>query len=250
MTLLLSNKSASQRSIRNRDKYSKTARKKRSASASVPALSNRFIKSLFYVATFILIILFPLFGWLYSHNVITSISFEANSTIALSLLFPMLVFSYLLHKGLGFGSIVESLHLNSSAFTIKAIAAGVALFAAIFLLEVGFSAFQTVTHIPIPTNVLALLQGMPFYLLVFSVVIAPIDEEILFRGFLVPRVGIILSALIFSLFHISYLSVSEFVAAFIFGLLAGYVFKKTKSLYATIIGHGLVNLLTILVLFL
>ncbi|MGC8648062.1 MAG: CPBP family intramembrane glutamic endopeptidase [Candidatus Micrarchaeia archaeon] len=194
--------------------------------------------------------MFPILGWMFAHGLLSTVYFEADSTIALSLLFPSLAFSYLFYKGASLSEAVKSLKLDRRALTTRALGAGLLLFFAILLLEFALSAFQTITHIPLPTNVQQLLQGMPFYLIAFSVLVAPIDEEILFRGFLVPRIGIIWSALIFSLFHISYLSISEFAAAFIFGLLAGYVFKKTDSLYATILGHALVNLLTILVLFL
>ncbi|MGC8730310.1 MAG: CPBP family intramembrane glutamic endopeptidase [Candidatus Micrarchaeia archaeon] len=92
---------------------------------------------------------------------------------------------------------------------------------------------------------------MPVYFLIFSFIIAPFTEEILFRGFLVPRLGIILSAIIFAVPHfISYLSISEFVAAFLFGLAAGYAYKKTGSLYVSILAHMLVNFLAILSIFL
>jgi membrane protease YdiL (CAAX protease family) len=181
---------------------------------------------------------------------ITLISFEADSTIALSLLFPSIAFAYLLTKKHSMRDIISGLGLKTSSLRLRAVAIGIALFVSIFLLQVIFSVFQIVTHIPLPTNVSMALQGMPIYLLVFAAIIAPIDEEILFRGFLVPRIGIIPSALIFAAFHISYLSISEFIAAFIFGLLAGYAFKRTKSLYTTIIGHALVNIVTILVLML
>ena len=105
--------------------------------------------------------------------------------------------------------------------------------------------------ISLPTNVRQLLGGLPAYFFAFAVIVAPIDEEILFRGFLVPRIGIILSALIFGILHfLSYASISEFIAAFVFGLIAGYAFKRTRSLYSTIIPHMLVNLLGILALLL
>jgi membrane protease YdiL (CAAX protease family) len=39
------------------------------------------------------------------------------------------------------------------------------------------------------------------------------------------------------------------VAALIFGLVAGYVFRKTESLYPSLVAHVLVNTLTILVTF-
>jgi len=239
--------------VRQRNSYSGLAANGKQQRTTRPrsktAHASR-IRYLFYFATLFLILSFFLQSWLYSIHYISLITLEADSTIALSLLFPMVVFSYLLYKKFGLREAVESLHFNLKALTLRAILVGVVLFAAIFLLEVALSAFQTITHIPLPTNVQSLLEGMPAYLLVFSVVVAPIDEELLFRGFLVPRIGIVWSALIFSLFHISYYSIAEFIAAFIFGLLAGYAFKRTKSLYTTIIGHALVNMLTIIVLFL
>ncbi|MGC8669937.1 MAG: CPBP family intramembrane glutamic endopeptidase [Candidatus Micrarchaeia archaeon] len=170
----------------------------------------------------------------------------ANSTIYLSLLFPSIVFSYLLARKKSLKAIIEGLGLSASKLTFNNIGIGVLLFASILLLSFAMSIFSALSNIPLPTNVQSLLGGMPLYLLIFSFIIAPIDEEILFRGFLVPRIGIVLSALVFALLHFSYLSISETFAAFVFGLLAGYVFKKTGSLYATIIGHMLVNLLTII----
>lgn len=209
-----------------------------------------FALYLSYISTLLLVISLFLFGNLYNSGMITLISFEADSTIALSLLFPSIVFAYLLTKKHSMRDIISGLGLKTSSLRLRAVAIGIALFVSIFLLQAIFSVFQIVTHIPLPTNVSMALQGMPIYLLVFAAIIAPIDEEILFRGFLVPRIGIIPSALIFAAFHISYLSISEFIAAFIFGLLAGYAFKRTKSLYTTIIGHALVNIVTILVLML
>lgn len=202
-----------------------------------------------YFFTIALILSFFALGDLYGSGAMPLTSFEANSTIALSLLFPSVVFTYLLTRGRTLGEIVSGLGLNPSGLSLKAAAIGLALFLAIFLLQLAFSVFQVVTHIPLPTNVSMVLSGMPIYLLVFAAAVAPIDEEILFRGFLVPRIGIIPSALIFAAFHISYISISEFTAAFLFGLIAGYAFKKTRSLYTTIIGHALVNIVTILVLF-
>jgi len=170
----------------------------------------------------------------------------ANSTIYLSLLFPSAVFSYLLMKRKPLHLIISELGLSRSKLTIRNLGIGVALFASILLLSFGLGIFSEITNIQLPTNVQQLLGGMPLYLLLFSFIIAPIDEEILFRGFLVPRIGIIASALFFALLHFSYSSVSEFIAALIFGLLAGYVFKRTGSLYASITGHMLVNMLTII----
>jgi membrane protease YdiL (CAAX protease family) len=194
------------------------------------------------------------FGYLYTINAINMPAAEAYSSIALSLFFPAIVFSYLYYRGNNTKAIIQQLGLSRDKISLKIIAIGVLLFVVILLFEAGLAAFSYATNIQLPTNVQQLLTGTPFYFLVFTFLIAPIDEEILFRGFLVPRLGgifksawagIIVSAIIFAILHLSYLSVSEFAAAFLFGLLAGYAFYKTKSLYPSILAHMFVNFLTI-----
>ena len=114
------------------------------------------------------------------------------------------------------------------------------------------------------TGMAMVLGGEPFYFLMFAVFLSPINEEIFFRGFLIPRLatlfgeflprwssvalGIFFSALIFAVLHAGYMSISEFAAAFVFGIAAGYVFMRYKSLYATILAHFAVNLLAVLAL--
>ena len=168
-----------------------------------------------------------------------------DSTIASSLSFPISVFIYLLMRGMSPRQIVKDLGLGRRMFNRRALYNGIKLFFAILLLEIVVSLITVATGVQLPTNVQALLEGMPIYFLLFSIFIAPINEEIFFRGFLVPRAGIVLSSLIFAAFHIGYGSVSEFAAAVAFGLLAGYVYKKNGSLYATIFAHMAVNALTI-----
>ncbi|MCL5679838.1 MAG: CPBP family intramembrane metalloprotease [Candidatus Marsarchaeota archaeon] len=208
----------------------------------------RYTFYLLFLASIVSIFFAP---YLYTMGIISLNTANADSSIGLSLFFPLVVFSYLMAKGKNLKQIIVDLGLSRSAMNWRALGYGIIVFLAIVLLEFGIGAFETVTHIPLPTNVKALLGGLPAYFFAFAVIVAPIDEEILFRGFLVPRIGIILSALIFGILHfLSYASVSEFIAAFVFGLIAGYVFKRTKSLYATIIPHVLVNVLGILALLL
>ncbi|MGD0729483.1 MAG: type II CAAX endopeptidase family protein [Candidatus Micrarchaeaceae archaeon] len=220
----------------------------------------------YFISVFIIILIFY-YGSLYANNKISKIAFESNGSIAFSLFFPSIVFSYLLWKGLNLKQIIETLNLSKDKFTFKIIIAGIALFLGILALELGFAAFSSITNIQLPTNVSSVLTGTPIYFLAFTFLIAPIDEEIFFRGFLINGFsnffksfskkkvtnnalalwsGVIASAIIFSILHLSYLSISEFLAAFIFGLLAGYVFVKTKSLYPSIMAHMLVNFLAII----
>jgi membrane protease YdiL (CAAX protease family) len=82
----------------------------------------------------------------------------------------------------------------------------------------------------------------------FIVVLAPIYEEIIFRGFLQDSFGkffkknnldVILTALIFSLFHINSLSNAAF--AFTVGIILSNVRKRTKSINTTIWIHSIIN---------
>ncbi len=166
----------------------------------------------------------------------------AGSSISLSLMLPLIALTYLTSRGLPLAGALRSLGLGKGKLSITTIVTiGIGVFLAILGVEIALSLFQAVTNISLPTNVQSLLQGQALYYIVFAALIGPINEEIFFRGFLVPRFGIVLSALLFMMLHSGYASVAELIGAFVFGLLAGYVFKRTGSLYTTIIGHILVN---------
>lgn len=70
-------------------------------------------------------------------------------------------------------------------------------------------------------------------------------EEFFFRAFLVPRIGMIFSTLIFTFFHLGYGSIAETIGVFILGLLLAYWFKKNKSLFQNYFGHLLYDFLAI-----
>lgn len=84
------------------------------------------------------------------------------------------------------------------------------------------------------------------WMLVSAVVLAPILEEMLFRGVVQgsvtkrfgPVVGIIVSALVFGIVHINPIQV---VGAFSIGLVLGYIYHRTKTLWSVIILHFLNN---------
>jgi len=243
------------------DVATRNSRRRRSDSGKAKKSNGsvRYVRYASYIITLLIVFLIFYSQYHYaqmgclSYSVLSTASMPldcrlsvANGTIYLSLLFPSAVFSYMLFRRRSMHEIIGELGLSRSKLTLKSIGIGIILFLSILLLSIILSIFTTVTGIQLPTNVQQLLSGMPLYLLVFSFIVAPIDEEILFRGFFVPRIGIIGSAILFALLHSSYASISEFIAALIFGLLAGYVFKKTRSLYASITGHILVNMLTVL----
>jgi membrane protease YdiL (CAAX protease family) len=86
---------------------------------------------------------------------------------------------------------------------------------------------------------------------VLAVVMAPVFEEIFFRGFLFRGfagawgwgVGAVVSAAIFGLAH---LQLDVFVPLFTLGLLLAWVYKRTGSLWTNISLHALFNALSVL----
>ncbi len=91
-------------------------------------------------------------------------------------------------------------------------------------------------------------------LIIMTVILAPILEEILFRGILMrglinnkmdPKIAIILAALIFGLVHFN---PWQFVGAFLLGLVLGLVYYKTKSLLMPILLHAFNNLVSALLM--
>lgn len=225
-------------------------RKRATRKAAAP---SGHLKRSSYSITILLLLLMVLSSVLYSKGYIGMPGLVAQSSIEFSLFLTSIVFSWMLYNGSAPRQIIGYLGLTKDRLSAKMICIGILLFVAIIIFGVVVSAISTATNVPLPTNVQNVLAAAPLYFLVFTVAIAPINEEIFFRGFLVSKLGrmfgiafgIVLSALIFAVLHLSYLSVSEFVAALFFGLIAGYAFAKTKSLYPSIAGHILVNLVTI-----
>ncbi|MGC8572253.1 MAG: CPBP family intramembrane glutamic endopeptidase [Candidatus Micrarchaeia archaeon] len=207
------------------------------------------LKYLFYFLTFATLLITILSVVLFGYNIISFVDAEIYSSIAFSLFLPSIVIAYLSRR-YSLNQILDELGLSRNHISVKLFIYGIIIFFAILLLEIALSLFSYITGIPLPTHVSELLSGLPLYFILFSVFIAPLDEEIAFRGFLVKRIGIVASAFIFAILHASYDSIAEGVGAFIFGLIAGYAFKKTKSLYPSLIAHILVNLLAVVALFL
>jgi len=108
-----------------------------------------------------------------------------------------------------------------------------------------------------PLLFLALQAQDKVALLIFfttAAILAPVFEEIMFRGFLLPSLtryfpvwgAIVLSSLLFSVAH---LSLSEVLPLTILGLVLGVVYTRSRNLLAPIIVHSLWNTGTLLSLY-
>jgi len=113
------------------------------------------------------------------------------------------------------------------------------------------------TLIPIPElveKIFAMLEDKTIYTGIMVVIIGPLFEEILFRGMILdgflkrysPWKSILWSSFLFGLFHFN---PWQFIPAFILGVIMGYVFWKTRSLWLCIFVHFVNNGLSFLALF-
>lgn len=89
-------------------------------------------------------------------------------------------------------------------------------------------------------------------LIIGIIVLAPICEEIFFRGFMqrayegrTKRYGFVITGLLFGSFHI-FNGISEVMPACILGLAMGYLVYKTDSLSTSMLFHGAVNTCAVL----
>lgn len=93
-----------------------------------------------------------------------------------------------------------------------------------------------------------LMKLFPLLFLIYAVIIAPISEEIFFRGYLINwffsdhlYLGAVVSAVIFGALHISQ-DPAYFLSKAILGLTMGIVYLKTKNIKANIILHLINNI--------
>jgi membrane protease YdiL (CAAX protease family) len=115
------------------------------------------------------------------------------------------------------------------------------------------------TVLPVPTWLVEILQnlfGAPenfWGSLLTLVVVAPLTEELLFRGLILRgflgnypvRKAIVVSALLFGAFH---LNPWQFSGAVVLGAIFAWWFVKTRSLFPCLFGHALNNGLPLILL--
>lgn len=90
------------------------------------------------------------------------------------------------------------------------------------------------------------------YFIVFSVLIAPMAEEILFRGILYPtikqlgypRIALWITAIAFAAIH---RNLPIFVPLMVLSLILTWLYERTDNLLASITAHGIFNGITILI---
>lgn len=157
---------------------------------------------------------------------------------------PLPIFLYLMNK-------LEKQEIHSNKLTIKKFIVYIAI--SLTLMWVGNLIGLTITEIlgdliqsEIANPIVETIDSSSVYTnLLLMVIMAPIFEEIIFRKLLIDRtikygkgVSILLSALIFGLFHGN---LNQFFYAFLIGGFFAYVYIKTGKIIYTILLHLTVN---------
>lgn len=94
-------------------------------------------------------------------------------------------------------------------------------------------------------KVAQIIQRQELIVLLMAVTIGPLGEELLFRGYLQKRIGIIPQAVLFSALHYGYGSISQLTATFLVALAFGLRYRQTQNIYSLAIAHALYNLFSI-----
>lgn len=124
----------------------------------------------------------------------------------------------------------------------------VALIVIAFRIIYDNSLYYWVSKVPMPDFIMEAFEAMsiePITMIFSLVIIAPIYEEVVFRGILLkgmasrmnPKLALVVSALFFAILH---MNIPQGINAFLLGLIIGAIYLDTGSIYLSILAH-LVN---------
>jgi membrane protease YdiL (CAAX protease family) len=147
----------------------------------------------------------------------------------------------------------EALGLRKGRWPISAsfligVGAAIIYYASVREGILGFGWLYTAAKIYYADWILLLFSFLDFW----SVILAPISEEILFRGFLYGYLrkrlgiywGLTLQGLLFDFMHFWFLQSNTLFLCldnFLKGLMLGILYEKTKSVYPSIVCHSAIN---------
>jgi len=100
------------------------------------------------------------------------------------------------------------------------------------------------------------LMNKSIWLAIFGAITAGITEELIFRGFILPRLqiafnsaaaAIMLSSLMFSSLHYTYHSLRELIATFLIGLMFAIHYQKYRNIKIIVIAHFIIDMIAFLI---
>jgi membrane protease YdiL (CAAX protease family) len=95
---------------------------------------------------------------------------------------------------------------------------------------------------------IAWMAELPLLKRLTIIVAAMTVEEAFFRGFMQPRVGLLVSSVLFTLSHFSYGMPFMIVGVFTISLIIGRAFERTGDLLPCVIAHGIFDAVQLLVI--
>jgi len=110
---------------------------------------------------------------------------------------------------------------------------------AIILTILGLNDLQVVSE------VIGAVLRLPIIVIVYFFIVRVFLEEFFFRAFLVPRVGVVISSVMFGLAHLGYGSIAEAIGAGVLGLVLAFFYSKHKKILPNFIAHMIYNLFAI-----
>ncbi len=127
-------------------------------------------------------------------------------------------------------------------FSAKGFNPAILLWGLVMMLAAGVVIDPLLALLPVPPDV----AGRGLWTVVTLVVLAPVLEELLCRGILLEslraRYGVVTALWVSSLFFaVIHLHVTLAVNALVIGLILGFIYLRTDSLFATILLHGFNN---------
>lgn len=93
-----------------------------------------------------------------------------------------------------------------------------------------------------------MLKRMTFLSAVVLSASAGVGEEILFRGALQPRFGLVLTSLLFGILHSTYGFIPHVALAIFGGFVFGFLYRQRQNILAPIVAHSVYNLTVFIIL--
>ncbi len=143
---------------------------------------------------------------------------------------------------------VANLRRELAIGAVAGVGAWLAVLAAVFVFALALSALSGEELLPqSPPAVIPWLAGRPILLRLAIAASAGLVEELFFRGFLQPRIGIGLSTLFFALAHLSYDQPIMLVGVTLLSVLYGLLTLWRQNIWPAIVAHFLFDAIQLLV---
>lgn len=148
-------------------------------------------------------------------------------------------------------------HLGFGKFTLNVMGIGCGLLVAAYMIILVHNMLLYVLGVDTQGDQIFELLGQlesPVWFFVTGAVIAPLVEEVFFRGFLFQGfrqkygwvVGILLSSFLFAAAHLDPVS---FIPTFVLGCVLAFVYHQSNSLWPPIIFHAAINSFSLLAVY-